>query len=196
MAKQQPACWLGLCTWHSAFRWQHVLLHTWIFLGVWFDVHIPYRDTGLQETDLHVTGKVWYLSGDGTVKSVCNYTSSLQSYELDWEGPLASMGTITSDNILKEAEGVEGTLRNIFRKMHPNTSSFISSMNTHFFFCFRIHRNKPKAILLQAGVRCRFFFFFSVTFTIRCYFNMLVAAGSSVTSCSYCLLINVEKKAL
>lgn len=83
MAKKQPACWLGLGTWHSAFRWQHVLLHTWIFLGVWFDVHIPYRDTGLQETDLHVTGKVWYLSGDGTVKSVCNYTSSLQSYELD-----------------------------------------------------------------------------------------------------------------
>lgn len=88
-------------------------------------------------------------------------------------------------------------LCNIFRRMQPSTSSFISPHTySSFFFGFRIGRNEPKAVLKQAVVRCRFFFFFSAAFTLRYYLKVLVAAGGSLTSSTYCLLIKGQMKAL
>lgn len=197
MGEKQPACWLGLCMWHSAFLGQHLLLQDlsqslWCVCWCAYPL-LWYGAAGDRSSCAGVPGKVWCLAGDGTVKNISNCTSSVQTYELDREGPLACTDTITSDNILKEAEGVEGTCEIFLEKCTQTLPPSFPPCILIFSSVLEYTETNRKQYFykLESGAG-----FFSVTFTIRCYFDMLVAAGCSVTSGSYCLLINVEKKAL
>lgn len=147
--RKHSTCWPDLCTWHSAFEGQH----SRILLGVWFDVHQPllwWMAAGGRASCPGVPGEVWCLVGNDIIKNVSDCSTLVQSCELDGKRP-SGMHRYNCKWKYFEGNWKSGRkLWNIFRKMQPSASSFISP-HTHssFFFRFRIGRNKPKAVLTQ-----------------------------------------------
>ena len=131
------------------------ICHSRIFLGVWLDVQSSpaVRGCGRQIFVQRCPRRGLMLSRcDSAVNVVFDCTSLVQSRELDWKdwrGFLACTGTVTSYNILKEAEREWKELVKYFCKNTPKHFLLpLPHTYSSFFFFFRIDRNKLKAILL------------------------------------------------